>query len=171
MKPDTMTKADLVTGLVLIIFSLTMIEESWRMPRLEQLGIHPLSVPGLVPGLLGVVLLLLGTILTVRSFRRGGHRLGITRENTLRTIREPGNLRLLGTLVLCIGYATVMIGNMPYWLATGIFTFLFVAIFEWRRGATPRARLRSLVIATIIAVAVSSAVTWVFAELFLVTLP
>jgi putative tricarboxylic transport membrane protein len=171
MKPDTMTKADLITGLVLIIFSVTMMEEAWRMPRLEQLGIHPSSVPGLVPGLLGAVLLILGAVLTVRSFRRGGHHLGITRENTARTLRQPGNLRLLITLVLSIGYAAFMIGNMPYWLATGLFTFLFIALFEWRPEADRRTRLRGLVIAAVIAVIVAWVVTWVFANLFLVTLP
>ncbi|WP_316976218.1 tripartite tricarboxylate transporter TctB family protein [Shumkonia mesophila] len=171
MKPDTLTKADLITGLVLIVFSLTLIEESWRMPRLEQLGVHPSSVPGLVPGLLGVILLILGAVLTVRSVRRGGHHLGITRENTGQTIRQPGNLRLLITLVLCVVYAAFMIGNMPYWLATGIFTFLFIALFEWRPEAERRARVRGLAFAAVIAAVVAGAVTWVFANLFLVTLP
>lgn len=171
MKPDTLTKADLITGLVLIVFSLTLIEEAWRMPRLEQLGVHPSSVPGLVPGLLGIILLILGAVLAVRSFRRGGHHLGITRENTAQTFREPGNLRLVVTLVLCIGYAAFMIGNMPYWLATGIFTFLFIALFEWRPDADRRTRVRGLAIAAVISVVVAGAVTWVFANLFLVTLP
>ncbi|MDX9860261.1 MAG: tripartite tricarboxylate transporter TctB family protein [Rhodospirillales bacterium] len=171
MKPDTMTKADLITGLVLIVFSLTLIEESWRMPRLEQLGIHPSSVPGLVPGMLGVILLILGAVLTIRSFRRGGHHLGITRENTARTFCQPGNLRLIATLALSIGYAAFMIGNMPYWLATGVFTFLFIAIFEWRPGADGRTRLRGLAFAAVIAIVVAWVVTWVFANLFLVTLP
>ncbi len=171
MKPDTMTKADLITGLVLIIFSLTIIEESWRMPRLEQLGIHPASVPGVVPGILGIILLILGAVLTIRSFRRGGHRLGINRESVARTLLLPGNLHLLITLVLSVGYASFMIGNMPYWLATGIFTFLFIAVFEWRPNADRRARVRALAVAAVIAVAVSWTVTWTFANLFLVTLP
>lgn len=171
MKPDTMTKADLITGLLLIIFSLTIIEESWRMPRLEQLGVHPSSVPGLVPGMLGVILLILGAVLTVRSFRRGGYRLGINREGLVRTLLLPGNLHLLVTLVLSIGYASFMIGNMPYWLATGLFTFSFIAVFEWRPDADRRARVRALAIAAIIAIAVSWIVTWTFANLFLVTLP
>jgi len=166
-----MTKADLITGLVLIVFSLTLIVESWRMPRLEHLGIHPASAPGLVPGVLGVILLVLGAALTIRSVRRKGYRLGITRESAVQTLRQPGNLRLVATLVLCIGYAAFMIGNMPYWLATGLFAFAFVALFEWRRDADARARARALAVAVILAVAVAWTVTWVFANLFLVTLP
>ena len=171
MKPETMTKADLITGLVLIVFSLTLIEESWRMPRLEHLGVEPVSAPGVVPGLLGIVLLILGVVLTARSLKRGGHRLGLSREGVLQTVTEAGNLRLILTLVLCVGYAGFMIGNLPYWLATGIFTFLFVSLFEWRRDAEPRKRVRGLIIAAVIAVAVAWIVTWVFANVFLVTLP
>lgn len=171
MKPETLTKADLVTGVVLIVFSLTVIEESWRMPRLAQMGVRPESAPGLVPGLLGVMLLILGCVLTVRSIRRGGHRLGITRENFVRTLLLPGNIRLIGTLVLCIGYAGVAVGRVPYWLATGAFVFLFIAIFEWRRDADRRARVRSLAFAAGLSVIVTVVVTWVFSNLFLVTLP
>lgn len=171
MKPDNMTKADLITGLVLIVFSLTVIEESWRMPRLENLGVKSMSVPGLVPGLLGAILLILGAVLTVRSLRRGGHHMGITRENFVRTLLLPGNVRLIIAMVLCVGYAGVAIGRMPYWLATGLFVFLFTAIFEWRRDADRKARVRALVAALLLAVAASGTVTWIFQKVFLVTLP
>ena len=49
MKPSGMAKADFITGLVLIVFGALVVEESWRMPRLEYLGVHPLSVPGSCP--------------------------------------------------------------------------------------------------------------------------
>lgn len=166
-----MTKADLITGLVLILFSLAVIEESWRMPRLADLGVRPESAPGLVPGILGIVLLIFGSVLTVRSLRRGGHHLGFSREGFRQTLSRPRNLRLIATLVLCVGYANIMIGRMPYWLATGIFIFLFIAIFEWRRDADRRARLRSLAFAIGISVTMTAAVTWVFSNAFLVTLP
>ena len=171
MKIENMTKADLITGLVLIVFSLVVIEESWRMPRLENLDVPLTSVPGLVPGLLGVVLLILGAALTLRSLIRGGHHLGITRENFARTLQLPGNVRLVVTLVLCVGYAGFMVGRLPYWLATGIFVFLFTGIFEWRRDADRRTRLRALAFAAFLAVVTTAVVTWVFESVFLVTLP
>ena len=39
--------------------------------RLTELGVHPMTAPGLVPGLLGLVTALLGGILTARSVRTG----------------------------------------------------------------------------------------------------
>ncbi len=166
-----MAKADFITGLILIVFALTVFEESWTMPRLEHLGAHSMSVPGLVPGLLSVIILILGIVLTIRSIKRSGHRMGITRNSLIATIAEPGNVRFLGTLILCVGYAGFLVGTIPYWLATGLFVFLFVAIFEWRHDATPRARAISFAFALGMAVIVSGAVTWVFQSVFLVTLP
>ena len=171
MKPETMVKADFVTGLVLVVFGIVVIEESWRMPRLEHLGAHPLSTPGVVPGLLGIILGLFGIILVIRSMRVGGHRLGLTREALAATIMAPENRRLLVTLVLTVGYAGGLIGTIPFWLATGLFVFAFVAVFEWRPGMTAREWRRLGIVSAIMAVAVAWAVTWTFETMFLVTLP
>ena len=56
-------------------------------------------------------------------------------------------------------------------LATGLFIFAFMLIFEWRRGMTSREYLRLGLAAGILAVGTSALVTWAFESLFLVTLP
>ena len=67
-----MTRRDFFTSLVLIVFGLTVVAESLRMPRFETLGINPYTVPGLVPGVLGGVIVLLGMVMLVRSSLVGG---------------------------------------------------------------------------------------------------
>ena len=166
-----MARADFLTGIVLICLSLYVIIESWQMPRLQHLKIHPLSVPGIVPAFIGMVLLLFGTILVIRSIRRGGHRLGFSYESFRRLLSKPGNQYLLLTAILTIGYAGFLIGFLPYWLATGLFIFLFVFLFEWERGMSVAQWRRRLISAGIIAAVSSAAVTLVFERLFLVTLP
>jgi len=166
-----MVKADFLTGLSLILLSLFVVFESWRMPRLEHLKVHALSVPGLVPALLGVILILCGTVLVVRSVRAGGHRLGLSREAVRRILVQPGNRRLVITAILSIGYAGFLIGRLSYGLATGLFVLLFVAIFEWRPGMTRAGYLRLVIVAAALAVLVTGVVVWVFQSLFLVTLP
>ena len=75
----------------------------------------------------------------------------------------PGNLRLIGTLVLCVGYAAVMVGNLPYWLATGLFRLRVRGHFSSGSPApTGAQRLKALAVAAVIAVCVAWAVTWVF---------
>jgi len=166
-----MKKADFLTGIALVLLSAFVLVESWRMPRLEHLKVHPLSVPGIVPALLAVILLAFGLVLVGRSVRAGGHRFAFSREGVRRVLADSGNRRLLVTAVLTIGYAGVLVGHTPYSLATGLFIFLFVVAFEWRRGMSAREYRRIGIIAGILAIAVTTAVSWVFERLFLVTLP
>jgi hypothetical protein len=166
-----MARADFLTGIALICLSLYVIIESWRMPRLEHLKVHPLSVPGIVPAFIGMVLLIFGTVLVIRSIRRGGHRLGFSYGGFRRMLSNPGNQRLLLTAILCIGYAGFLIGTLPYWLATGLFVFLFIILFEWERGMNVARRKKCLISAALIAILSSAAITLVFERLFLVALP
>jgi len=166
-----MPRADFITGLVLILFSFYVIIESWRMPRLEHLKIHPLSVPGIVPAFIGGVLLIFGLILTLRSIKRKGYRIKITAKELRQLLNHPGNQRLLLTAILSIGYAGFLIGNLSYGLATGLFIFLFITLFEWKQETMLKQRTKRLIMAIIIAVISSVAITLVFERLFLVTLP
>jgi len=119
-----MAKADFVTGIVLICLSLYVIIESWQMPRLAHLKVHPLSVPGIVPAFIGTVLLLFGTVLVIRSVRRGGHHLRFSHEGFRRFLSKPGNQHLLLTAMLTIGYAGFLIGSYPIgWRQ--VFSYLF----------------------------------------------
>ncbi|MBM4277346.1 MAG: hypothetical protein FJ130_05595 [Deltaproteobacteria bacterium] len=166
-----MPKADFLTGLALIGLSLYVLIESWRMPRLEHLKIHPLSVPGLVPAFLASVILIFGTALVIRSILRGGHRLGFTLEGFRQILNKPGNRRLLLTAILSIGYAVLLIGTLPYWLATGIFILLFIILFEWKQGMDSATWRRYLISGILIAILASTTITLVFERLFLVALP
>lgn len=166
-----MARADFITGIVLMLLSLYVMFEAWQMPRLEHLKVHPLSVPGIVPAFLASVLFIFGTVLVIRSILRGGYRLGLTNERFRQLLRTPGNQRLLLTALLTIGYAIFLIGTLPYWLATGLFIFVFVILFESERGM-PVARWRRCVItAALIATLSSAGITIIFERLFLVALP
>ncbi|MGQ9647277.1 MAG: tripartite tricarboxylate transporter TctB family protein [Thermodesulfobacteriota bacterium] len=166
-----MVRADFLTGIGLISLSLYVIFESWRMPRLEHLKIHPLSVPGIVPAFIGMVLLIFGGVLVIRSVRRGGHRLGVSYKGFRRLLGNPGHQRLLLTAVLCIGYAGFLIGTFPYWLATGLFIFVFMILFEWEPGMNIARWRKCLTAAALIAFFSSAAITLIFERLFLVALP
>jgi hypothetical protein len=166
-----MVRADFLTGAVLILGSLYVIFESWRMPRMEHLGAHPLSVPGVVPAFLAMVLILSGAVLVIRSVRAGGHRLGLSADKLREVLAKPGNRRLLITLALTIGYAGFLVGRIPYEFATGLFIFAFIVIFEWERGHAATKYARLLVVAAILATVITGLVSWAFERLFLVTLP
>jgi hypothetical protein len=168
-------RGDFAFGLAWVALGLVVLIESWRMPRLEEQGVNPYTVPGLVPGLLGVVLALFGAALALRGWR--GRRVralatdGATPPESGPPPRaEPWRVAL--ALALCLGFGFLVLGRgPPFWLAAGLFLFLAVLLFELpdrlRAGTLPRGAL----VAFVVAACGAAAVTFVFQEVFLVRLP
>ena len=78
--------------------------------------------------------------------------------------------------VLCLVYPLVLVGWLPFWLATGLFVFAFIVAFEWSpqdgEAAPSSARQRAVLLwAAVQSVLVAAIVSIVFQELFLVRLP
>lgn len=159
---------DLWFSLLLTALAVVVLVESWRMPRLENLGVHPMSAPGLTPGLIGLVLLLLGGLLLLRSLRdrRAAAAMIATTADTVPAPAGDGARALLA-VALCLVYALGLLGRLPFPWATGLFVFAFVAAFGFER-ARP---WRTLGGAIAMAVATAVAVTLLFEQLFLVRLP
>ncbi len=158
------SRTDRWFSVLLTAFAFAVVVESWRMPRLSELGVHPMSAPGLTPGLLGLVLLCLGISLLVRSVRSpppsgGDDAASPTAASTWR--------RAALTIALCLGYSVGLLGHLPFMLATGIFVFSFVAIFSFESSRP----LRTLAGALVMAVAVAVSVSLLFEHVFLVRLP
>lgn len=164
---------DLLTSLVLIALGVGVLVESMRMPRFEHLGINPYTVPGLVPGFLGAVLAVFGIVMlarTVGAWQRAGEVPAVAGED------QPGSMpRLLVTLGLTVGYGALLVGRLPFWLATFVFVLSFLLVFEWRSEFTAPARRTALLgyaaTSVLQAVLVAAVVTFVFQRVFLVTLP
>jgi putative tricarboxylic transport membrane protein len=169
--PASMTRQDFLTSIVLIAFSISVIVMSYTMPRLEYRGIDPLSAPGIVPGFIGVILLILSLILFFRSIKNGGYSLLWARGEN----KEPGykgaGFRVLLTLVLCLVYAIGFLGRLNYFFATTTFIFGFICLFELEHGQDHRTRIKIIGWALLQAVVAALLVTLIFQKLFLVDLP
>ena len=144
---------------------------SFTMDRLESQNINPVTVPGLLPGLLGLAMILLGSVLGLRSWRRGA----FTQAVPARTADDREQFRRVATAIaLCIGYGVVLVGHgIPFWLASSIYVTASILIFR-RLSRDPHERrldARAWIKALVIGVA-SSVITWaVFEQVFLVRLP
>jgi hypothetical protein len=158
-----MPRADLITGLLFAALGLAVVWASLDMPRFEDRNINPYTVPGLVPGAVGAIILGLGVVLFTRAALAGGWRFGGLHIST-----GPDVRRLILTLVLCLGYAAGLVGALPFWLATFVFVALFVVLFEWHGEG---GLVRRIGIALVYGAAVSAVVTLVFEKLFLIRLP
>jgi hypothetical protein len=157
-------KADLITGVVLLVLAAAVIYGGWTMDRLEIRRIHPASIPGLVPLGLGIALAIASAALVIRAYRAGDAGGG-------EAAPDDRGMRLAVTMALCLLYAVGLVGHVPYEIATALFVFAFIAVFEWQEAGRAGRRVRSLATALIQAVLVAAVVSVAFEQLFLVRLP
>lgn len=148
-----------------IAFGAAVLAASWRMDRLANLQINPWSAPGLLPGMLGALMLVFGAALLLRSLAaRGG--------GTAAATGSAGRTWL--ALLLCFGYAAGLLGRgLPFWLSSAAFLFAAVLAFGWldRDAEAPPSALRLALGAAAIALAASVAIGLLFQEVFLLNLP
>ena len=171
MKQENMPKADFVVSILLMCFGVWVVIHSFQMPRFKELGADPLSVPGIVPGILGTVIFILSLVVFIRSLARKGYRLGLNRHRLNNFLRDTSLQRMLLTIFICIVYGIIMVGRLNYYPATFIFVLIFLILFQFRRSEDTTARGKLLSLAVLQALLTAGIVGAVFRYLFLVDLP
>jgi hypothetical protein len=158
-----MRKADRFTSIALAALGVAMFVGGYRMDRLEIRQIPPSTIPGLLPMILGLLLAVCAILLFFSADKE---------EGADNPILAGGSLRALGiTALLCLVYGGAMVGNMPFFLATAVFITVFSLIFTWQAGDVASANLRRAVIAIVLGVVSSGAISVMFEQGFLVRLP
>jgi putative tricarboxylic transport membrane protein len=153
------SRVDLASAAAWIALAGAILHASWTMDRLERHGATLHTAPALVPGLLGLVLFVLGLLLGVRAIRAGALRDGRVNPSLL---QGWGGTALV--LALCLGYAVGLVGRTPFWLATFVFVTAFIATFEYPA-------LRRMAVAPLYGAATSVVVSYLFETVFFVRLP
>lgn len=164
-KAPASPRADLVTAAVLFALGIAIVQQAFAMPRFVEQSGTGLTAPGIVPGFYGVMIALLSLVLGIRAVGRGGW---AARGPAAGATAGDGR-RLALAAVLGILYAGVLVGRVPFWLASALFVFAFTTAFEWDQG--PGRRLRRMIEAAMIGLGTGVAVMLVFEKLFLLRLP
>lgn len=164
-----MDKRDLIFSPLLLALGIGVTVESFQMPRMQESGSGDFAAPGLVPGIIGIALAILAFLLLMRTI------FGKKDATTEPTPVDPAERKrafrsFVVTLGLTLIYALLMVGTLPFALATFLFLFAFISYFEWEPGSGRR-RVFRLTTAAAQAVVVAFAVTYLFEEIFKVTLP
>jgi hypothetical protein len=168
---DITSRSDFWQGVGWMVLGAAVLVGSITMDRLEQQHINPYTIPGLLPGFLGIAMILLGGIVAVRSWRRGAFaqpRLPFTEHQ-----RETRK-RAWIVAALCSIYSVVLIGHgLPFWLASSIFVTGSILILQRMNRDPEERRLTGRFWLKAITVGVLAAVITdvVFQNLFLVRLP
>ena len=158
---EKQTHFDFVTSIGLMILSLVMIVDSYRMG--VDVGGALYATPGMLPMVLALLLLLTSAMLLRRSLRNcsASHNLGRFRSWFDDFRKSPmAREMMLGALMLAL-YTFVMAPRLPFWMSTSIFMILVMTILK----AT------SIIKSLLITALVVGAIYGVFQMIFHVPLP
>ena len=150
-------RADRITAAVFFALGAAMAWGGYVMDRLEIRQIHPASIPGLVPMILGAALMVCAVLLF-----RGA------RDDAPEG--EGSWSHLLIAAGMSVVYALGMVGQMPFAAATAIYLAAFVGWFLWRDVRPERPWLTAAGV-LVFAVVAAAAISALFRYGFLVRLP
>jgi hypothetical protein len=166
-------RTDLRGAFAWIAVGAVIVFESWRMDRMTQQGAEIFTAPGLWPGIIGLLIALLGGFLACRSLKRA-------RESSWHAV-EPDDAEYARTsqfwlaTAMFFAYAILLVGHgLPFWLGTALFVFAYVFVFrraDRMAGARSGSTRGDIVLALICGVATAAIVSIVFEKLFFVRLP
>jgi hypothetical protein len=163
-------RTDLSSALAWIAFGGAVVLMSWRMDRLVEQGGTLHTAPGLWPGIVGLLLALLGGALAVRSSRRAA-RDGWDAAETDDTPYAPPGRFALGVALFFV-YALLLVGRgLPFWLATALFVTGFVWLFQLAQRRAEGKLVRGIAVALACGVLTALVVSVLFEQVFYVRLP
>jgi len=162
-------RSDFLSALGWMALGVAILIGSITMDRLANQDINPYTIPGLLPGLLGIAMTILGTLLAARSWRP--HLLAFANRAPVNRAEQKRILLVLG---LCLAFGVGLVGHgLPFWLAAAIFVTVAIVSLQYRerKSSGEKLSLRRLITAATIGLGAGVAITIVFQEIFLVRLP
>lgn len=152
---------DFISSIVILLLSVYVLFESRNIYVKAGKLLH-LS-PALIPMMLGTVLLVLSIILMASSLKDGGAGARISEfKSCMKAVKEdPNTMRMLIGVVLMALYTFVMLGMLPFWIATFLFMLLLMYFLE----------AGSIVKIVLISVVVTALIIFLFQICFRVPLP
>jgi hypothetical protein len=165
------SRTDFLSAIGWMTLGMVILIGSVMMDRLEDQDINPYTIPGLLPGLLGIAMIILGALLAIRSWRAPPLRPAKTIDPST---SHAGRKRLALVLGLCLAFGVGLVGHgLPFWLAVVIFVTASILSLQYQqRPATESAiKLRQVAAATAIGLGAGIAITIIFQDFFLVHLP
>ena len=162
MQSERERMADRLSGIGWIVFGTVIVVHAMMMETRDYLGATFLTGPGLVPALIGGAIIILGATLLLRSLR--GEVMAYFDE------AGAGGKRIVIALALMLVYGLVLIGRVPFGIATFLFVTTFVFVFNLPvRGLRGTALLAAK--AAVTGGVAALVIGFVFETVFLVRLP
>jgi MFS family permease len=158
------TQADKISSVVFCVLGITMLVGGYQMDRLEIRQIHPASIPGLVPMILGAALTICSTLLYLEAYKNKSS------ESKIETEFVSWKNLFVCALISCI-YALILVGWLSFYLATAIYITFFILYFSREELLTANLRKKTIIIAFTVGPLAAISISALFRYGFLVRLP
>ncbi len=159
MEDKKLRQYDFVTALVLILFSIWELLATMQMPMKESYGGVQNSwyvSPALLPLIVGLGILVLGTVLLINSIVTGGAKSFIESiKNSSKMVITEETKRIFTVLLALFSFIFILIPNIDFYLSINMFLlFITVAFYpdveEYRKKITGQYFIASIVLAVIV---------------------
>jgi len=161
-----MRRGDLLDAGVFAAAGAAILVASLRMDRLTDRGIEAWSAPGLTPGVVGALIIVLSLVLVWQAVHAPA-------QAEAGEPAVPGAMRRAGlALLLCVVFAGITLGHgTPFVIEGAVFIFVFTTLFSWTEWRAAGRAARGLAQTLAVAIAASAFISWLFESVFLVRLP
>ncbi|MDR3660060.1 MAG: tripartite tricarboxylate transporter TctB family protein [Mycobacterium sp.] len=165
-------------GLAWVLLGTVILGMSLSMDRLANQGVAFYGAPGLLPGLLGIVMILFGSAVALRRAP-----IPVSAEEAAQRRYRLQAGRLAAVLGLCLTYSFVLVGrglfyrvfgfSLPFWLASAMLVVTAILVLQHPQRVESGRKLdaRAIGFALLIGICAGVIASLVFERFFLVHLP
>jgi len=160
IKTEKLAAADLIMGILLVIFGGVVVWSSLNMKIYKTF----LDAPGFFPFILGIIFIGLGILMILSSMKRKGYEQltqGIKKFNAFNLLQSVQFKRVIILIALMVFYIFVLVDRIHFTIATTIYLFLTLYYLK----------STSLLKIIIISIATAFLISTFFTEFFEIPLP
>jgi len=132
MKKKELRKADFITSVLLLLFSVWIIIETLKMPMKDTFGgvqnVWYVS-PALFPLIISIFIMVLGTILLIHSIKSGGAKYFLDNFSIRYKGLSENNIRFIGILLALFSFVYLNIPRLDFFISVTLFLTYFISVF------------------------------------------
>jgi len=132
MDKERLRRADFITSIILILFGIWLLYETFQMPMKDTYGgvsnVWYVS-PALMPLIISISIILLGFVLFIHSLKTGGAKKFIEGLKEKKKGVSESLIRFFIILLILITYVYLYIPKVDFFLSSMIFLFVFITGF------------------------------------------
>lgn len=132
MKKKELRKADFITSVLLLLFSVWVIMETFKMPMKDTFGgvqnVWYVS-PALFPLIISIFIMVLGVVLFLHSIKTGGAKYFLDNFSLRYKGLSEKNIRFIGILLALFSFVYLNIPRIDFFISVTLFLTYFISAF------------------------------------------